>query len=220
MNRFSSIGSATHVSRPVMAPPTTYIAASEIRSRIITRIPHSTSNNLTHIYTMAISPEFLHSDMPSGVQSFLLVLLALFVPPLPIYLLTGPNHTFKTKEFLICCVLTIFFFVIGVFYSVIFVLSIFPSARIEAGRDGYLRVGDIETQTGQHEEVSHQSGDIQQPEIPEVPHGKKYNDEDVVNHERPETSELLPPSYEETEGNSTGDVRHDTTKFGDNKVQH
>ncbi|OBA19283.1 hypothetical protein METBIDRAFT_221150 [Metschnikowia bicuspidata var. bicuspidata NRRL YB-4993] len=175
---------------------------------------------------MNISPEFLESDLPSSIQRVLLVLLALFVPPLPIYLLSGPNYSLNTKEFIICCLLTIFFFVIGVFYSVIFVLLIFPTARVEAGRDGYLRVGDIETQADNRLDTSHQSGDIQQPGAEDTtsseendPAEAHFSDrgKDVIARE--EEGEPLPPSYDEIEGNSRGDTHDEMTKFGDNKVQ-
>lgn len=170
-----------------------------------------------------ISPEFLEADLPSGIQKFLLVLLAFFVPPLPIYLLSGPRFSFGTKEFIISCVLSICFFVIGVFYSLIFILQLFPAARAEAGRDGYIRVGDDETQTGGHTEVRHQSGDIQQPEVvakkPEsfAPIATTHVKDDV---NKDSANEPLLPTYEESEGNSRGDVHNDMAKFGDNKVQH
>ncbi|GEQ68164.1 hypothetical protein JCM33374_g1831 [Metschnikowia sp. JCM 33374] len=178
---------------------------------------------------MQVSPEFLRSEIPTGFQSLLLAVLAVFVPPLPIYLLSGPKNTIKTKEFLICCLLTLIVFIFGTLYAVYFIFVTFPAARREAGSEGLLRVGDLETQSGHRHEISHQSGDIQHREIN---HPVSHGAVSVTNHSpyseaqgknidpRESLSEPLLPTYEESEGASNGEVRNDITKLGDNKVQH
>lgn len=151
-----------------------------------------------------ISPVFLEANVPSTVQNVFLVLLAILVPPLPIYLLTGPNYTVKTKEFLICLIITLCFTLFAVFYALYFVLILFPNAN--EAREGYIRI-DEESPL--------------EPEPVQAQEGPEPSTKASVTGSPEPLQEAGLPSYEESEGSSTGEPRPDNmNKFGDHKVQH
>lgn len=91
---------------------------------------------------MPISTHFAETPLPTTSQKYLLVLMALFVPPLPIYLLSGPKHTIKTKEFFLSLLLAILVWFAGTLYSIYFVCVAFPESKNE----GYFRLDDEERQ--------------------------------------------------------------------------
>lgn len=143
---------------------------------------------------MPISPAFSQAELPDATQKLLLVLLGVFLPPLPIYLLSGPKYTVWTKEFFVAVLLTLLFFFGGFLYTLYFVCVLFPESRSQPNGEGYFRIP---------EDLEHQSEPAAAPEacVPETVSS--------------------PPTYEESEGPSASREAPKDTKFtGDNKVQH
>lgn len=144
---------------------------------------------------MPISARFAESPLPDTSQKYLLVLMAIFVPPLPIYLLTGPKHTIKTKEFFLSCLLTILLCLAGVIYSIYFVCVWFPESK----KEGYFPLNDEEREPIAGRTVSQ----------PQVNHAEAT--EDTLSTAA--GSEAL-PEYQELDTPAPADFK------GDNKVQH
>lgn len=159
---------------------------------------------------MPVSPAFLQTPLPNETQKLLLVLLAIFLAPLPIYLLTGPRYTIRTKEFFISVLLTILIPFGGFLYAVYFILIGLPQALAAAGGEGYIRINNDLEHGEPHPEVVETPSEAQSPDGPKVtPSHTLYSD----------SPENL-PSYEEVEGSSNGVRAPVDTKFGgDNKVQ-
>lgn len=101
-----------------------------------------------------ISAAFKDTPMPSSFDSVLLCALALFIPPLPVYLLTFPRSKLSTREFWICVIFTIFLYAGGVLYSIYFLLVMFPDARRQ---NDYFPSGDLESneQDNNHNHTSY-----------------------------------------------------------------
>lgn len=79
---------------------------------------------------------------PSPPEQFVLVLAAIFLPPLATFL---AQRTIFTKEFLVTVVLTLFGHIPGSVFAIYFLFCIdFPSRGVE----GYTRIGDDENQVG------------------------------------------------------------------------
>lgn len=140
-----------------------------------------------------ISAAFAEAEMPDATQRLLLVILGLFLPPLPIFMLTGPRYTIWTKEFFIALFLTLFpFFFVGFLYTLYFVCVLFPQSRGIVNGEGYERIPeDLELAT---------------PAAVDAP---------LIEVMEPEL-----PSYEESEGPSAArEEPRDVKSNGDNKVQ-
>ncbi|SGZ53604.1 CIC11C00000005343 [Sungouiella intermedia] len=164
---------------------------------------------------MPISPAFLHSQPPNETQKLLLVLLAIFLAPLPFYLLTGPNYTIRTKEFLISFLLTLLVPFGGFLYALYFICVGLPQALAASGADGYIRVnGDLE-----HGETAVAGDDAEAPAAPKDSGSKDAAPKAAPQSLYRDTPDNL-PSYEEVEGSSNGARAPVDSKFGgDNKVQ-
>lgn len=158
---------------------------------------------------MPVSPAFLQTPLPNETQKLLLVLLAIFLAPLPFYLLTGPRYTIRTKEFFICVLLTILVPFGGFLYAVYFILIGLPLALAAAGGDGYIRINN-DLEHGEPHPEGEETPSEAEPAAPKMaPSHTLYSD----------SPENL-PSYEEVEGSSNGVRAPVDTKFGgDNKVQ-
>lgn len=151
---------------------------------------------------MNVSPAFRNTTPPNETQKLLLVLLAVFLAPLPIYLLTGPKYTVRTKEFLLSFLLMILVPFGGFLYSVYFICVGLPNAL--AHGEGYVRLNnDLESSAI----LSEESAPTPQP-TPQ-PAAKLSSEPDASL-----------PSYEEVEGSSNGAVRAPVDVKGDHKVQH
>lgn len=139
--------------------------------------------------------------------------MAFILPPLPIFLLTGPNYTVFTKEILISVILTLFGHVPGIIFS-LYVIFL----QYNRSRDGYDSIdGDAllgrQPATNNHVESHdsshhHHHDGTPQSIAPQV--HQPYHDD--VAHEEP-------PHYTEV---ASGSTKHNTrdTKGVDNKVQH
>lgn len=151
---------------------------------------------------LTTSPAFRQAALPNETQKLLLVLLAIFVPPLPIYLLTAPRYTIRTKEFLISVLFTLLMPFGGFLYAIYFICIKLPEALSEG--PGHIRIGDdLEAGEDCLECADGQAEAAPQPKTNTAP------------------SDGL-PTYEEAEGSSDGATRApiDTKFTGDNKVQH
>lgn len=90
---------------------------------------------------------------PSPPEQFVLVLAAIFLPPLAIIL---AQRTVFTKEFLVTVVLTFFGHIPGSVFVIYFLFYIdFPSRGVE----GYTRISDNESQVGGGAPQQSQGGD-------------------------------------------------------------
>lgn len=79
---------------------------------------------------------------PSAPEQFVLVLAAVFIPPLATFL---AQRTIFTKEFLVTVILTFFGHIPGTVFAIYFLFYIdFPARGVE----GYSRIGDSESQVG------------------------------------------------------------------------
>lgn len=137
--------------------------------------------------------------MPSTSQKYLLVLMAILVPPLPIYLLTGPKHTMKTKEFFLSLLLTILMYLAGMLYSIYFVCVAFPESKNE----GYFRLNDEERQPIVATAEAQSEGDVSSAEATAT-----------AGSSATATTEEGLPAYEELHAPAPLDFK------GDHKVQH
>lgn len=152
---------------------------------------------------MNVSPAFRQAAPPNETQKLLLVLLAVFLAPLPIYLLTGPKYTIRTKEFLISFLLMLLVPFGGFLYSLYFICVGLPHAL--AHGEGYVRLNnDLESSAILPE------NDAPAPQAPAKPTSAE-----------PEHYNAPLPSYEEVEGSSNGaSSQFPVDVKGDNKVQH
>lgn len=150
---------------------------------------------------LTVSPAFRQSTPPNETQKLLLLVLAVFVAPLPFYLLTGPKYTVRTKEFFLSLLLTLLVPFGGFLYAVYFICVALPLAV--AGEQGYVRISD-DLESG---EVCGECEGLSETQS-SAPAAKNASDS--------------LPSYEEVEGSSNGATRApvDTKFTGDNKVQH
>lgn len=163
-----------------------------------------------------ISAAFRDAPMPRTIDKVLLCILALFIPPLPIYLMTFPKSKLNTREFWISFLFTFLFFAGGVLYAFYFILVLFPDARLE---NAYFGQSDLESRPlsstcNQCGDSNNQSSNVDQsaqsthsaPAVPQAP---------AAAHEDLESEPLL-PSYTDVAGlhSAPQDV-----KVSDNKVQ-
>lgn len=154
---------------------------------------------------------FIDSDKPNTIQRVLLVAMGVFIPPLPIYLLTEPNFTILTTEFWISVVLTLLGHVPGVLFAVYFVLIGFD--KVSEAREGYIVIGDeddLEANPVGQPDLA------QQPAVAEPPH----QDLSISKVEPPQTTsnEPEPPRYEDIVGHDQPQ-QSDSKQSGDHKVQ-
>lgn len=145
---------------------------------------------------------------PTGLQKFILVLLALILPPLPILLVN--NFKFSQRQFLFSVVLTIFGHFPGLLYSLYYLFFELPEGAFESNQEGYIRIQDEESAV---------PGRPVQAQSPPRQGGQKLG---VAPHERPvngrvnegSSSSENPPSYTDiVDNNAPRDTK-------DNKVQH
>lgn len=154
---------------------------------------------------MPISAAFADAPLPNDTQRFLLVLLAIFVPPLPIYLMTNPRYTVRTKEFFICLLLSVLVYFGGFLYALYFICVEFPRAHGTPNGEGYFRIRDIESEPCVQCET-------------EAPVSSETRTKPDVQQDSGDSL----PTYEEVEGSSDGSRAppRDVKLGGDNKVQH
>lgn len=118
---------------------------------------------------MTLSQPFLQSEIPTRQEQHLLCLMGVFLPPVPFFVLTGPNYTIKTKEFAISTLLTVvprFLLFSKDFFSMILVFLLFWAILVsysiwfiyiglDKGRSvsrGYV-AGDLEVGTGEDDHL-------------------------------------------------------------------
>lgn len=157
-----------------------------------------------------ISRDFAHAELPNDTQRLLLVLLAILVPPLPIYMLTAPKYSVRTREFWISVLLMFTINIAAIIYLIWFVIKAFPAAREGGEGNGYFGVVDQESQAIIDDSAAPDANDNQ----------PKSGDATVpsANTEvSPELDDEL-PVYSELEGNASSSAPLLDTK--DNKIQH
>lgn len=155
--------------------------------------------------------------MPSTIDKVLLCALALFIPPLPIYLMTFPRSKLSTREFWISLLFTFLFFAGGVLYAFYFILVLFPDARLQ---NAYFGQSDEESRPLSSncnrcaESASSNVGQDAQTAQPASvgPAGP------ATAHENFESEPLL-PSYTDVAGNDQQNSVPQDVKASDNKVQ-
>lgn len=143
---------------------------------------------------MPISPRFAETPLPTTSQKYLLVLMAVFLPPLPIYLLSGPKHTIKTKEFFLSLLLSILMWLAGVLYAIYFICVAFPASKNE----GYFRLDEEREPIA----AARAQPEAEAPAGPAVSEGSSAGAQDGL------------PAYEEHQTSAPSDFK------GDHKVQH
>lgn len=160
---------------------------------------------------------YADSNNPNSCQKILLVAMGLFVPPLPVFLLTEPNFSIWTMEFWITVVLTILGHVPGVLFAIYFVLIGFDKAK--AGREGYIVIDeerDLEANP-QPESVP----EFVPESAPEDPVPASQPELAISKVEAPEpteSNEPEPPRYEDIVSPDQH-YQSDSKQSGDNKVQ-
>lgn len=164
-----------------------------------------------------ISSAFKDSPMPKTVDTILLCLLALFIPPLPIYLMTFPKSKVSTREFWISVLFTILLFGGGVLYSFYFILVMFPDARRQ--NSYFYPQGDLENNQETlscctNEQCQTESTDRSIQVSPETTTG--YVSSPLCGEV--ETEPLLPSYSDIAESGKDSQAAKDA-KGGDNKVQ-
>lgn len=163
-----------------------------------------------------ISEAFRDSSMPGTIDKVLLCVLALFVPPLPIYLLTFPRSKLNTREFWISLLFTFLFFAGGVLYTFYFILVLFPDARLQ---NAYFGQGDEESRPAVSNcnhcgENINQSSNIEQP----AASASTSASASAPAHSEAESEPLL-PSYTDVTGIDEHSPAPQDSKVSDNKVQ-
>lgn len=159
-----------------------------------------------------VSASYQNGHVPNFTQQVILAILGFILPPLPIFLLTSPNYTIFTKEFLVSVILTLLGHVPGVLFSLYFIFIEYARAHEGAGgpRDGYIRINENDEESqlrvnnaGDNAHGNHQLGiaNVQPPQ-----HQAK-------------TSEPEPPKYEDI-APSNNTATNDSKSHGDNKVQY
>ncbi|WPK24528.1 hypothetical protein PUMCH_001804 [Australozyma saopauloensis] len=155
-----------------------------------------------------ISVAFKDAAMPSTTSKVLLCLLALFIPPLPIYLMTFPKSKVNTREFWISLIFTVLLFGVGALYTIYFILVMFPDARLT---HSYYNASDVENQEEENGDSRNCQCNEATPVSPST--ATPQFSEDAAHEE----AEPLLPAYNEIAPNST-QYKADS-KSSDNKVQ-
>lgn len=139
-------------------------------------------------------------EFPNRGQRFILCIAAIALPPLPVFLLSGPNYTVFTKEFLITLLLTVFGHLPGAIFALYFIFVVHPSRYRRANSD-YISLPRDEESRVHHDEDERSPLGISRVSQPDEHH----------------ESLLVPPKYEDivTEPPAVSD-----SKSSDNKVQH
>lgn len=158
-----------------------------------------------------ISKDFAHAELPNDTQRLLLVLLAILIPPLPIYMLTAPKYSVRTREFWISVLLMFVFNIAAIIYLIWFVVKAFPAAREGGEGNGYFGVVDQEAQAIVDDSAAPTAND-NQPKTGGAAVPSAENTEVSPEHD----DEL--PVYSELEGNASSSAPLLDTK--DNKIQH
>ncbi|RKP32855.1 hypothetical protein METBISCDRAFT_21118 [Metschnikowia bicuspidata] len=163
-----------------------------------------------------ISAAFKDTSMPSTRDKVLLCLLAIFTPPLPIYLLTFPRSKLSTREFWISFIFTICFFAGGVLYSIYFILVLFPDARQE---NSYLYVEDLEGQQQEQPACENSKSSRGQSKIGTVQGTTAVPDASYMASSLAAEAEPLLPNYNELTDSSASTPYPKDGKNGNHKIQ-
>lgn len=149
-------------------------------------------------------------ENPNFSQKILLVIMGLFIPPLPVFLLTGPNYTILTKEFFVTVLLTFLGHIPGVLFAIYYVLVEYPKTlhdpsytRIDEESRPRARVSPTPANGGYTDEPNNEI-EVQAPAA-----GSSTSGPEV---------EAPPPDYEEIVDPKQREI--DSKRVGDNKVQH
>lgn len=188
-----------------------------------------------------ISKVYLHADEQTRTQQHILCLLGIILPPVPIFILTAPKYTVRTKEFWINILLCIVFYFGAIIHTVWFVYIGFPKGRL----NGYERLENdleardhsqdsehlgqqrqqLEHQSRQHrQQQEHQRAQQEQQKKHQQENQLKQKNEQALNRQElgegqgSSHLEVEPPTYEEVAGSSQGNAK-DNMQLGDNKVQ-
>lgn len=89
-----------------------------------------------------VSPAYLDAESLLLNEKLMLLLFGFFFPPIPFYVMSGPQYTIKTKEFVLALVLTFTFWGLAVVYMAVFVWRMVPKARLL--RAGYIALDESE----------------------------------------------------------------------------
>lgn len=148
---------------------------------------------------MAISKAYLDVEDLTYPQKHLMCIMGLILPPVPLFLMTGPRYTVRTKEFWVSILLALVFWFFAIVYTVWFIYIGFDEGR----KNGYQRV-DAEEAVGRFLE----NEPLETPEeAPQTP-------TESSSHDAPEAAL---PSYDESELAHPLDKK---TPLGDHKIQH
>ncbi|QRG36813.1 hypothetical protein FDK38_001170 [Candidozyma auris] len=159
---------------------------------------------------MAISKAYLNVDDISYTQKHLMCIMGLLLPPVPFFLMTGPNYTFKTKEFFICVLLMIVLWFAAIIYAVWFVYIGFDEGR----KNGYQRLNN----DPERREPATTARAGSAPTAPTAPAASDSPVEPPAASQEPAEASL--PSYEESEEAHPTQSSADSKPLGDHKIQH
>ena len=137
-----------------------------------------------------------HGDRPR----FILALMALILPPLPLFLMTAPHYTLFTKEIFISVLLTLLGHVPGIIFSL---YLIFTKDDIH---DGFAR-GDGAATSLLHDDVATHNHVDHPPTVPYQPYTDNAGGSSQPHDDPPQYAESTHPSLADTKGT-------------DHKVQH
>ncbi|KAK6197046.1 uncharacterized protein RJT21DRAFT_58859 [Scheffersomyces amazonensis] len=152
----------------------------------------------------------------SHAERFLLILLAIVLPPLPIFIIK--KYSIWNKEFLVSVLLTIFGHVPGAVFSIYYILVEFPRSSLQTGE--YVRLPDDE-ERNITESTTNANPTANDPAAPSFGEASFPPDNDAEHHyEANEGSSIPPPSYDDVASASTSSYPVDSKQNLDNKVQH
>ena len=163
-----------------------------------------------------ISAAFKDTKLPSTRDKVLLCLLALFTPPLPIYLLTFPRSKLSTREFWISLICTICFYAGGVFYSIYFILVLFPDAR---QMNSYIFDEDLEGQQQEQPACENSNSSHEQSNIGTVQGTTAVPDAAYMASSLAAEAEPLLPNYNELTDSVASTPYPKDDKNGDYMIQ-
>ncbi|CAH2354396.1 hypothetical protein CLIB1423_16S01750 [[Candida] railenensis] len=165
-----------------------------------------------------------------------LAIMAFILPPLPLFLLTGPNYTIFTKEIFISLLLTIFGHIPGIIFS-LYVIFYDSDPFASDGPLGYTSIDD-EGSDHPHHHNHHHDTHSGGPPAPVSGSGSGSgshgNYSSINSNDNPpivvgnvayepytdnETPKDAPPHYNDLEGTGSNGPKVSDTKGTDHKVQ-
>lgn len=144
-------------------------------------------------------------------ELFLLIIMAIVLPPLPMYLI---DRSIFSRNFIICCLLTLCGGIAGLIFSC---YIIYLHLQHEPILEGYTRLDEDEEQQLRANPENRETQDEQPTHSHRIHHDEE--------HVQPDPNQILTasdlPSYDEIVGSSNGpEQTRDVKVNGDHKVQH